>query len=156
MRPLEKTKTSRLNSLNLWNSPSRSQSEDQRGRGRPERRGEKGELGEEGVFSGSQGMETKAEKAACFKIGIFQNGCHLSPGIFRESHRTRAAASLTSVQQGRLQICSETSSSASPPPPSPCFSCSGTRRPDLLPTLHSSPFPPFPPVLSSLLQGPEK
>lgn len=77
-------------------------SEDQRGQGRPQTRGEKGELGEERVLNGRQGMGTKAEKAACFKISIFQNGCHLSPGIFQESHRTRAAANLTSVQQGRL------------------------------------------------------
>lgn len=77
-------------------------SEDQRGQGRSQMRGEKGELGEERVLNGRQGMETKAEKAACFIISIFQNGCHLSPGIFRESYRTRAAANLTSVQQGRL------------------------------------------------------
>ena len=41
-------------------------SEDQRGQGRPETRGEKGELGEEGVLNGRQGMGTKAENAACF------------------------------------------------------------------------------------------
>ena len=41
-------------------------SEDQRGQGRSQMRGEKGELGEEGVLNGRQGMGTKAEKAACF------------------------------------------------------------------------------------------
>lgn len=44
----------------------------------------------------------KEKNAACFKSIFLKKDVVFPPGIFRESHRTRATAFLTSVRQGWL------------------------------------------------------